>query len=209
MRLSKMPVVFIKKKITKLSRKNAKILGFKRYYTGKMCKNGHAAERRVSDTHCQVCEKEKSQRWEINNPDYRKQCNKKYREDNKSHLMEYDKQYRADNKEGLITYREDNKKRKKEYDKQYRLNNLAKLAEHRHINTEHKKSATPKWNIQGIVNGYYHLARMFTLLFNKPYVVDHVIPLKGKFVSGLNVHTNLQILTNKENMKKSNKFAIE
>jgi hypothetical protein len=39
--------------------------------------------------------------------------------------------------------------------------------------------------------------------------VDHIIPLKGKYASGLHVHNNLRIIPASENIKKSNNFTPE
>lgn len=58
---------------------------------------------------------------------------------------------------------------------------------------------TPKWaNINKIVSFYN----------NRPngHHVDHIIPLNGRLVSGLNIIENLQYLPIAENLSKSNKY---
>ena len=52
------------------------------------------------------------------------------------------------------------------------------------------------------------LKKIMEIYVNRPegYHVDHIIPLRGKLVSGLHVESNLQYLPALENMKKHNKF---
>lgn len=71
-------------------------------------------------------------------------------------------------------------------------------------------NATPKWLTQEDIdsmNDMYEKARILTLATGVKHQVDHVIPINGERVSGLHVPTNLQILTQAENVSKSNIYA--
>ena len=64
-----------------------------------------------------------------------------------------------------------------------------------------KLKATPKWaNMKKIRDIYLNCPKGFE--------VDHIIPLKGKTVSGLHVENNLQYLTKSENCSKGNKILL-
>lgn len=64
-----------------------------------------------------------------------------------------------------------------------------------------KLNATPKWaDLQAI--------ELIYKLRPEGHHVDHIIPLKGKLVSGLHVETNLQYLPSLDNLKKGNRFEV-
>lgn len=41
------------------------------------------------------------------------------------------------------------------------------------------------------------------------WVVDHIVPLKGRNISGLHVETNMQITLFSANARKSNKLTVQ
>lgn len=68
--------------------------------------------------------------------------------------------------------------------------------------------ATPKWaNLYKVARIHHERARI-TAETGIPHHVDHIIPLQGLRVCGLNNEFNLRIITAAENCSKSNKYEI-
>ena len=51
----------------------------------------------------------------------------------------------------------------------------------------------------------YELAQLRTKIFGFPWHVDHVLPLKGRLVSGLHTPINLQVIPGVDNLRKGNR----
>ena len=56
------------------------------------------------------------------------------------------------------------------------------------------------------IRDVYLRAEQMTKETGVPHHVDHVIPLRGKNVSGLHVENNLAVIRWDENLRKGNKF---
>lgn len=65
--------------------------------------------------------------------------------------------------------------------------------------------ATPVWADRKKIKDVYTRCALETKETGIRHEVDHIIPLKGKLVSGLHVHWNLQVITAVDNRNKSNK----
>lgn len=72
-----------------------------------------------------------------------------------------------------------------------------------------KSRRTPVWADLAKIEQVYEEAKVMTAMTGELWHVDHVIPLRGKLVSGLHVHTNLQLLLSQDNFRKRNKFEIQ
>jgi hypothetical protein len=73
-----------------------------------------------------------------------------------------------------------------------------------------KIKRTPKWMSEDdfwMIKEIYELAALRTKMLGFLWHVDHIIPIRGKNVSGLHVPLNLQVIPWIDNVKKSNKFS--
>lgn len=77
---------------------------------------------------------------------------------------------------------------------------LAKF--HATMRKAHVKRATPIWADKKALREFYRACPT-------GYHVDHIIPLRGKHISGLHTIGNLQYLPAKENLTKHNKLISE
>jgi hypothetical protein len=74
-----------------------------------------------------------------------------------------------------------------------------------------KMQRTPAWLTDDdlwIIEQAYELAALRKKMFGFAWHVDHILPLRGKTVSGLHVPTNLQVIPGIENSKKSNRVEV-
>jgi hypothetical protein len=130
------------------------------------------------------------------------QMQKSYRENNKDKIQAYmdrTKSHRAQRKK---LYNLRNKKRNSKLGKIYRQNNRGRIILNNLKYSNAKKHRIPKWITEKELNEINEFYKNCP----KGMVVDHIIPLQGKTVSGFHCLKNLQYMDPIENIRKSNKF---
>ncbi|NBT60091.1 hypothetical protein EBT16_15070, partial [bacterium] len=117
--------------------------------------------------------------WNAKNPECNKKSSQKWYQKNKKKA-----------RKNVKNWEEKNQERKKFYSASYRAR---------------KKQAMPLWADQEKINWFYLEATRLTAETGIEYHVDHIFPLKNRYLCGLHVHENLQLLTATENFSKNNR----
>lgn len=185
-----------------VSYKQAIAQGLSRYFTGRPCKHGHVAERRVSGRCCVVCADYKARSWAKQNPERVKKIASSWNERNRVSEAHRARCWRKDNpatyKQSVQTWRTKNAGYYRAY--------MLRMATNRRVA---KIQREPVWADKARIQAYYDVCAFFNDVngYTK-YHVDHIIPLQGKLVSGLHTHNNLQVILASVNRAKGNSFEV-
>jgi hypothetical protein len=185
------------------TRAEAKATGATHYFTGEPCKHGHIAPRKTKGA-CIECLKVEWAQAAETRADYFRAYNK--REDIKDRKNEW----YQENRETVINNAATRPAHVlREYRNAWKANNKTQVLADNKVRRRKHREATPPWltrKQKSEIRQLYQIAITMTQTTGEQYVVDHIVPLRGESVCGLHVPWNLRVITQEENLAKSNKL---
>jgi 5-methylcytosine-specific restriction endonuclease McrA len=182
------------------TRKEAKEQGATHYYTGLPCSRGHVALRKTKGV-CVECMKED---WATDNE-------KRKLKPKSEASREAGRRYYKKNK--AVVFARASARPKHEvyqYKLKYKQANPELYKALTSVRKRRHRNATPKWvttEQKFAMRALYLQAQELTRITGERYVVDHIVPLINDSVCGLHVPWNLRVITQEENLQKSNKLV--
>ena len=164
--------------------------------------DGFSKDKAKKDGHhskCKACKKEYNAKCYAANPERIKEKNAKWCASNPEKKRESNDKYYAANPEKI-----------KEYQAEYRAANPEKGRAKNSNRRAAKSKAIPSWLTQEDWQAMEAIGKEADRLTKETgikYEVDHIHPLRGKLICGLQCPDNLQILTKSQNCSKGNRFT--
>jgi 5-methylcytosine-specific restriction endonuclease McrA len=186
------------------TREEAKKTGSKYYFTGQPCKHGHIAARKTKGA-CIECLKVEWTKGNTGRADYFREYNK--REDVKDRKNEW---YQENRETVIATASTRPAHVLRGYRNAWKENNKTQVLADNKVRRRKHREATPPWltrKQKSEIRQLYQIAITMTQTTGEQYVVDHIVPLRSHEVCGLHVPWNLRVITQEENLKKSNKLV--
>lgn len=146
---------------------------------------------------CHVCRRGQAQEDRVTHADA------VHRRDQLRYVLDRDKRV-----EGVTRAKAKKPEVYKAHRTKYAQENPSKLAALLAGRRARKMNATPKWADKKKIREFYFAADFLGMVTGEWHQVDHIVPLSSALVCGLHCEANLQVLTAKENQKKSNSFSM-
>lgn len=161
---------------------------------------------------CRCCLREYNRQRRKANPEKARDAARRYWARNVEKERERGRRYYAENREKEATRHREYAARRAEhltrYKAEYRERNAPLFAAH----AAHRRAAlaarTPLWADLVAIAAFYEQAARVSKCLGVPHHVDHIVPLKGRRVSGLHVALNLRVVPAVVNLRKRNSFEV-
>lgn len=158
---------------------------------------------------CKLClSRERVARWEEAHPGRKNQLSNEWtarnREKSRQIKAEWQKRNPEKGAEKALRWYRENKERAHELRRANYLKNRDR--EIQRVVDRNKRLRTPSWADRDAIAAIYKEARRMTRETGTRYHVDHIVPIQGENVCGFHIDYNLQILTEFENISKSNRI---
>lgn len=175
--------------------------------------------------YCRTCQSICKKVWHEANKLKANACSKRYDEEHKEEKAKRMKEWSVANRDRINTKKQEanaknpskNRQRVKEWKKSnpdkvkilraaYEEKYPYKKQFRKRLREASQLTALPTWANKFFMSEIYSLAKLRSKYTGIVWHVDHIVPLRSRFVCGLHVEHNMQIIPATANLKKGNRY---